>query len=316
MNQPKLCVIAALLMGTVATPAATDSSEDAEWAQSVNLLKLIQPEQNTVWGKWHMDRGALLCEESGSARLEIPYSLPEEYDFRIKFTPVSGRQEVRQILAKSDHQFMWSIGADGKPTYGFGLINGKKANDNRTTIKNGPGLEPGVAYESVVQVRKDGLKAFLNGELIAQWKTDYQDVSMVSGWGLHNSSWLGLGTYNSCVRFHRIDLREVTGQGQSPLAGAKALLAPLPGQPVTRADLLRATEAAIAGAEFVKHMDFLDNLVLTNFKLPQGATGMAAWDRVLTDATASLAIAQVAVLHWVTPETLAAIAKARSEMQA
>lgn len=216
-----------LVTGVLLVAAATQwtaraalPADDPAWAKAVDLLKVIQPAQNTVWGKWRMEQGGLQCEDSGSARLEIPYSLPDEYDFRIRFTPISGRHEIRQIMAMSGHQFLWSMGADGKSTYGVGSINGKKPNENRTTIKDGPALEQGVVYESIVQVRKEGLKIFLNGKLLTQWKTDYQDMSMVKGWELHNNAWLGLGAYQGCVRFHRVDLLEVTGHGQVVLTSS------------------------------------------------------------------------------------------------
>lgn len=100
------------------------------------------------------------------------------------------------------------------------------------------------------------------------------------------------------------------------LAASQAFSAPSAGQPVTRADLLRATEGAVASGEFAKHLDFLDNLVLNNFKPAPGATGITAWERVLSDEVATLAIAQSAVLHQVTPDTLAALAKTGGDMPA
>jgi hypothetical protein len=262
-----------LLLAIAARLPAAESlrKDDPAWARSLNLLKMIQPEQNTVEGKWRMDGNDLLCEASGSARLEIPYTLPDEYDFRIKFTPISGRHEVRQILAKAGHQFLWSIGADGKPTYGFGLINGKKANENRTTIKNGPSLEPGVAYESIVQVRKDGLKAFLNGSLLAQWKTDYQDMSMGRQWEIHNKAWLGLGIYQGCIRFHRIDLLEVSGQGKAAVqpSAANTTRQTAPGTPAktTHEPTLELANAAWTKAVHLMPMiDPAQDTVIGNWK--------------------------------------------------
>ena len=77
----------------------------------------------------------------------------------------------------------------------------------------------------------------------------------------------------------------------------------------TRADLLRATETAIAGGNFTNHLDFLDNLILTNFKPVQNVSGTTAWDKTLGDEVAALAIAQAAVLHQVTPDNLVALTK-------
>ena len=56
MKPWSILVAGVLLMAAAPRlPAAeTLPKDDPAWAQSVNLLKLIQPEQNTVWGKWHL----------------------------------------------------------------------------------------------------------------------------------------------------------------------------------------------------------------------------------------------------------------------
>lgn len=97
------------------------------------------------------------------------------------------------------------------------------------------------------------------------------------------------------------------------LLGA-AQAAPLPGAFVARTDLQRATEAALASGDFARQMEFLDGAILNNFKPTSGTAGVSAWDRVLGDDAATLAIAQAAVLHRVTPDALTEIAKSDPKM--
>jgi hypothetical protein len=57
------------------------------------------------------------------------------------------------------------------------------------------------------------LKAFLNDDLIAQWKTDYSDMGISNEWRLRDPKRLGVASYRGRVLFHRIEVREVTGKG-------------------------------------------------------------------------------------------------------
>lgn len=75
-------------------------------------------------------------------------------------------------------------------------------------------------------------------------------------------------------------------------------------------------DKALAGGAFAQHMDYLDHFLLTGFKPAPNLTGMAAWEKVLADEVALLALAQSAVLHQVTPDTLAELAKSDSKQPA
>jgi hypothetical protein len=99
-------------------------------------------------------------------------------------------------------------------------------------------------------------------------------------------------------------------------AVTQAGAAPPAGPPLTRAELARVTAGAIASGEFAKHLEFLDNLILNTCKPAPGAAGITAWERVLADEAATLAIAQSAVLHQVTPDTLAALVKVETNLPA
>jgi predicted Ser/Thr protein kinase len=181
----------------------------------VNLLPLIDPSRDKVEGKWQMQDGALVCEKGGKARIAIPFTVPEEYDFRIKFTIVDGDQKVRQILTKSGHQFFWGISHVGWGSiFGFGIIDGKDFDRNPTTVKKNQYLKNGVTYESIVQVRNRGVTAFLNGERMREWKPDYRNVDN-QGWKLKDDSLLGVGAANSAVRFQTVDLLVVSGKAKA-----------------------------------------------------------------------------------------------------
>jgi len=106
------------------------------------------------------------------------------------------------------------MGAVGNTIFGFGTINDAWAATNPTTRHDSCCLMNEQPYTVVVQVRRDGIHAYLNGKLKSSWKTDYRDLGTDVNWGLPDSRFLGLGTYESPTEFRQIDLLEVTGRGR------------------------------------------------------------------------------------------------------
>jgi hypothetical protein len=102
----------------------------------------------------------------------------------------------------------------GNRIFGFGTIGGAWADANPTTRHEAQCIAPEQPYTVVVQVRKDGLRAYVNGVLKSSWKTDSSDLGSDEDWSLPLPGRLGLGTYESPTEFHRIDLLEVSGRAR------------------------------------------------------------------------------------------------------
>jgi hypothetical protein len=68
-------------------------------------------------------------------------------------------------------------------------------------------------YTLLVQVRAEGVKAFLDGRLILSWDTDFADISLNPFWKLRNTLRLGVGSHESETIFRRMELLEVSGKG-------------------------------------------------------------------------------------------------------
>ncbi|MDB5333983.1 MAG: hypothetical protein JWP03_5134, partial [Phycisphaerales bacterium] len=136
---------------------------------------------------------------------------PKEYDFRIEFTRSKTSGLVIQNLSKDGIPFIWVMQDNN---YLFLYLKSGDALSNHTKVK-GPGLlKAGVRYTSVVQVRRNGVKAFMNGQLIVDWKTDYKDVNPdVPYWALRDRSNLGIGVGGTDTVIHSADIVEVTGHG-------------------------------------------------------------------------------------------------------
>ena len=213
-----------LVPGATAAPEVVSTGE-GDWSKAVNLLALVDPLKDSVAGTWTNTDGALSVAPALYARTEIPYAAPQEYDIRITFTRVSGTDNITQILSRNGKAFAWTMGGSANTVFGFETIAGVSATANKTTVKKTSCLENGRKYTSLVQVRNSGLKAFLDGKLITEWKTDYSDMDLYADWKLRDAKLLGLGSWNNAAVFHSAELVEVSGRGTALRGEVKAPVA-------------------------------------------------------------------------------------------
>ncbi|HVE40263.1 MAG TPA: serine/threonine-protein kinase [Planctomycetota bacterium] len=185
----------------------------AEYSRAVRLLPKISPAQDRVKGEWRVDDGKLSCGSEAFTKLRLPYVPPEEYDLLVVFQRRTGYGDVNLLLTHQGMPFLWAMGAVGNSIFGFGTINGQWAASNPTTRHDSNCLDNGRLYTVVVQVRKDGLCAYVDGKLKSSWKTDYGDMGSDANWGLPEPRFLGLGTYESPSEFRRIEVLEISGKG-------------------------------------------------------------------------------------------------------
>jgi len=206
---------AALLLVNLPTILAqTLPADDPAWSRAVNLMPLIDPTRDTVTGIWKCQAGKLILESSNFARILIPYEPPAEYDFRIILRRVARMTAVVQYFSHTGRAAMWLMGARNNTTFGFQMVDGIAVPQNRTCIQTKNCLETGRDYTSILQVRNNGVKAFLDGKLISEWATDFSDASLGSTWDLPDKRLLALGCSMSSFEFPKIELLEVTGKGR------------------------------------------------------------------------------------------------------
>jgi hypothetical protein len=185
-------------------------------AGSINLLKMIDLSKDAIRGTWTQDANGLKVKSEQWARLEIPYEPPAEYDFRIVFVRTEGTGDAMQVLNKNGHQFIWSLGCAANTMMGFGFINGgwvhEPSNPTRRVVPSV--LTNGKSATSLVQVRNDGLKAFLDGKLIVGYPTTYQELSPHPDGAMRSPTNLGICSWSSGITFTQVDVVEVTGKGR------------------------------------------------------------------------------------------------------
>jgi hypothetical protein len=203
--------------GSVFQPGPVEArmTSAAPWPGAVRLLPLIDPARDAVLGRWRMRDGALVCADNmQAARLQVPYEPPEEYDFHIVFTRTEGEQTVGQLFSQDEKPALWAMGHWCNSCFGFEMVKGRSANNNPLTVWTPHCLENNRVYASVLQVRKSGVRAFLDGRLMNEWKTDFSDASRQTLWKLPNERALGLISDRVVTVFHSVDVVEVTGKGK------------------------------------------------------------------------------------------------------
>ncbi|HYG73422.1 MAG TPA: serine/threonine-protein kinase [Planctomycetota bacterium] len=181
-------------------------------ARAIDLMPLLDMKKHALSGSWNM-KAREVSSAGQAAKLELPYEPGQEYDFKIVFTRVSGQGDVNMLLTSNGKQFMWMMGAYGGGVCGFEVINGQPAVGGRARVPGNYPIENNRKHTAIVKVRKDNVEAWLNDKLLVSMKLGYKSFSLNPVWKFRSENLLGLGTYNSAVIFHAIEVLPVTGAG-------------------------------------------------------------------------------------------------------
>ena len=183
---------------------------------AINLMKLIDLSRDVVFGGWTLNGDAITSNGAKGARVEIPYEPPAEYDLKVVFTRNDGIGDVFLALTNNRRAFEWTLGAGGNKYYGFGIYKGLWAADANCqgSVQIPDGLTNGKLHTTLVQVRKDSLKGYLDGKLIKELNQPYGDLEPHGSLRLRNDAILGVGTWISPTTVHKIELVEISGRGR------------------------------------------------------------------------------------------------------
>jgi len=174
-------------------------------SKTINLMPLIDPAVCSVAGTWRMDNGDLVSDDGRPATLQIPYSPPAEYDFRIEFTPTADENSVQMHLYKAPYAFTFAMGT--KHDCGFEFVDGKHVWDS--PFKNTDRVQPNQRYTALVRVREGRAQSYLNGKLVVDASTNYANFTKNPEFSQPDNTCLGLGTFHASVRFHKVEVVEV-----------------------------------------------------------------------------------------------------------
>jgi hypothetical protein len=141
-----------------------------------------------------------------------------EYDFAVTFTPGPQQPDTKPwaviYLSRQGTQFAFAIGntMKGIGWCGFAAVQGSGADQGRKnpTYHSGITLTPNTKYRVEINVRRNLLRATVNGVETTNYGTDYNDIDTwpwCKDVGLGN---LGVGAKNGPFTFHSAELTPIT----------------------------------------------------------------------------------------------------------
>jgi tRNA A-37 threonylcarbamoyl transferase component Bud32 len=186
-------------------------------ARRVDLLKIVDPARDVGHrGIWAFRDGALVSHAPDSANeLEFPYAVPAEYDYRVSFV-VEGTKNTKLMFffPAGGHQIAWVVGDRENRACGIDLVDGKDDSHNITTRWGKQWIDPGRPQTTLLKVRRDHVEAYLDDDLICEYKTDYHEIGLRDWMKFKRPDTVGLMFSMAGVKVEKAEIVEITGEGK------------------------------------------------------------------------------------------------------
>jgi hypothetical protein len=170
---------------------------------TVDLIALMDPVRDSKSGVWKKTPEGLLIESgNGPCAVFVPYKPGEEYDFELEFTlQVDSIGNIGQHCVKNGKQVSWTLQSFqvGKVWSGFRIDSRQMEFSGANVIQ--PLLVKGVRYRSVVQVRRDWVRGFLNDKMLVEWKGEFKTKPPQNP-----TKPIAISTWHSGVLFHKASI--------------------------------------------------------------------------------------------------------------
>lgn len=209
------------------SPAASITKTQDRTIDLLPLVDVKRDASSSVWGV-AADGAVRSMRDRKAGRLEFPYTPPAEYDFEIEFTVEDGDSGyVTQVLPVPGHWLDWRLLPP--PAFGPTLDGVEPGNGLRTEgIGKLNRLKPGDRHRSVVEVRRNSLRAVVDGTEIALYTGDFKRLADPVGvFKLRDTTHVGVGVLDVGMLIHKAVVREVSGTTEAkhfrPLFDGKSL---------------------------------------------------------------------------------------------
>lgn len=194
--------------------AAASTVQGPASGPDVELLPLVQLDQDSVSGKWSLEGGVLTSPKGYGARVQLPYSPPEEYDLTAIVEPLDEPNGLILGQRSGGQRFLvlLSYQAGGAPMSAIENIDGK--NVGNVSTHGGPVFVKGRPAQVICSVRKNGVHVQVDGRTVIDWTGKPSQLSLGEYWETPNKETLFLGAYDCRYRVSRLTLTPRTGEGQ------------------------------------------------------------------------------------------------------
>ena len=161
-----------------------------------------------------MQDGVLVATPSERSRVRFDYEPPDEYDFKVVVTVVKAHEGLNVYYYASGHQGMFVYGGWGNSVSAFETVNGAGGPDNKTAKRRNGWITNGKQYKVVLKVRRTGVEAYVDGQLVTSLLTDFSNVGLDGNWGLAKGNAVGVGIQQGAARFESAEIVELSGEGK------------------------------------------------------------------------------------------------------
>ena len=195
--------------------ASDETSIITQWpTNEIDLLALADPETCWMHGKWVREEHRLLSPKMFGARLELPYTPPEEYRLTLIVEPLDAPNGL--ILGqRSGSQRFVSLFSYRPGEEGLSAIeNVDGRNVGNDTTFSGSNFQQNRPAQVVVTVRREQVTMSVDGRKIVDWKGKSDRLSLSDYWKTPADTALFLGAYDCRYRFHRVTLEPLKGEGK------------------------------------------------------------------------------------------------------
>jgi formylglycine-generating enzyme required for sulfatase activity len=176
--------------------------------EPLDLLEIVDPPRDTVWGAWKRIDGELESGGERDARIRFPVRPPREYEFTVEFTRLSGQECVGQCCTADGQGFFCMLGGHRNTLAGLERVDWRDVAGNTSTQRRANWITNGTRHNSTVRVRRDRVEILFDGQKIISMPVDWSGVSYHPAWQIPDTM-LGLGTWQSPTRFHRATVTDI-----------------------------------------------------------------------------------------------------------
>jgi hypothetical protein len=204
--------------------AGADADQQRMPKSEINLLAMANQnrfkegddKQNSLWsiGNWAWSDGVLTSPKQFGARLQLPYSPPDEYRLTVVLEPLDDPNGLLLGNVVGGNQFASLFSYRTPNGYASAVENIDGRNVGNETTVRGSVFTRGQMSQLVVTVRKTGVSMMVDGRQFINWQGKSDRLSLSDYWATPNKKAMFLGAYDCRYRFHRITLEPMAGEGQ------------------------------------------------------------------------------------------------------
>jgi len=194
-----------------ATPAAAKTGQAAEGTikpgKWVDLLPLVDPAQDAVYGKWERQKGLLIGYPAKMGRIAVPAVIEGSYRLSVTFARTKGNGDAMFVLPVGKSGVVYTPGGTLSEFFDTKISPAGHARAEQVIGRF-------YTMGAMVYVQGDmaAITLTLDGKAHIRWKGALSALSVPHWCGLPYPGSVGFGAWDSTVIFKSAKLQMITGQ--------------------------------------------------------------------------------------------------------